>query len=388
MHKDMLAKAHCPGTPLSLPALPQAQAGDTLLQVPTPALVLDLDVFEDNLRAMQVLTESHGVGLRAHAKAHKCPEIAVRQVALGAQGICCQKVSEALPFVQAGIQNILISNQVVGQARLQLLAQLARQARMSVCVDNPVALQDLSDAMVAADAHIDVLVEYDVGQKRCGVQSVDELVALAQQVQHLPNVNFAGMQAYHGGLQHKKSLDQRHRACEMVAAKVRQAIRALLETGLDCPVVSGAGTGSAQFDAAAGVFTEIQAGSYAFMDADYGRLEWGDPAPFGQSLFLLGTVISTPTPDRVVLDVGLKSTSAECGPPLVADLPGVSCISISDEHTVLQVAESASRPALGDQVRLVPSHCDPTFNLHDCLVVARKGRVQGLWPIAARGLSY
>lgn len=388
MHKDMLAKAHCSGTPLPMPLVPQAQPGDTLQQVPTPALVLDLDVFEDNLRAMQVLTESHGVGLRAHAKAHKCPEISLRQVALGAVGICCQKVSEAIPFVQAGIQNILISNQVIGAARLQLLAQLARQSHMSVCVDNPLALQALSDAMVAADAHIDVLIELDVGQKRCGVQSIDQLVALAQQAQHLPNVNFVGIQAYHGGLQHKKSLDQRHRACEAVAAKVRQAVRALLEMGLDCPVVSGAGTGSAQFDAAGGAFTEVQAGSYAFMDADYSRLEWADPAPFGQSLFLLGTVISTPTPERVVLDVGLKSTSAECGPPLVADMPGVTCISISDEHTVLQVAEDAPRPALGDQIRLVPSHCDPTFNLHDRLVVVRKGRVQALWPVAARGLSY
>jgi D-serine deaminase-like pyridoxal phosphate-dependent protein len=388
MHKDMLAKAQCPDAPRDALLLPRAQPGYALQQVPTPALVLDLDVFEDNLRAMQVLTESHGVSLRTHAKAHKCPEVALRQVALGAVGICCQKVSEAVPFVQAGIQNVLISNQVVAAPQLQLLAQLARRASMAVCVDHPQALLALSQAMQVADAHINVLVELDVGQKRCGVQNTDELVALAQQVQRLPNVNFVGIQAYQGALQHKKLLDQRHRACEMVAAKARQAVRALLETGLDCPVVSGAGTGSAQFDAGGGVFTEIQAGTYAFMDADYGRLEWGDPMPFHHSLFLLGTVISVPTPDRVVLDVGLKSTSAECGPPVVADGPGLVCTGISDEHTVIQVQPGTPCPALGDQLRLIPSHCDPTFNLHDELVVVHQGRVHALWPIAARGLSY
>lgn len=388
MHKEMLARAQAPTTATPILPIPVAQSGDAEQHIPTPALVLELDIFEENLRAMQVLTEGHGVALRAHAKAHKCPEIALRQVALGAVGICCQKVSEAVPFVQAGIHDILISNQVVGAARLELLAHLAQRAKLMVCVDNPLALQALSDAMVAHNASIGVLVELDVGQKRCGVQSIDELVALAQQTQSLPNVSFLGIQAYHGSLQHKKSLDQRHRACEMVHAKVRQAIKALLETGLACQVVSGGGTGSAQFDAASGVFTEIQAGTYAFMDTDYAGLEWQEPALFAHSVFLLGTVISAPAPDRVVLDVGLKSTSAECGPPQVMGLPGVRCVGINDEHTVLQVEPGAARPALGQVVKLVPSHCDPTFNLHDQVVVISKGRVKAVWPIAARGLSF
>jgi D-serine deaminase-like pyridoxal phosphate-dependent protein len=388
MHKEMLAKASesSPDTPVL--SIPCARPGDDTEHIPTPALLLDLDSFEENLRAMQVLAESRGVALRAHAKAHKCPEIALRQVALGAVGICCQKVSEAIPFVQAGIHDILVSNEVVGAARLDLLAQLALRARISVCADNPLALQALSQAMVARGAQAGVLVELDVGQKRCGVQTLDELVALAEQAQALPNITFLGIQAYHGTLQHKKSIDQRHRACEKVAAQVHQAVKALLEMGHDCRVISGGGTGSAQFDAAGGTFTEIQAGSYAFMDADYGAIEWGETALFRHSLFLLGTVISTPTPDRVVLDVGLKSTSAESGLPRVADLPGVVCTGISDEHTVLQVSPGATAPALGQAVRLVPSHCDPTFNLHDHVVALRKGRVEAVWAIAARGLSF
>lgn len=366
---------------------PAAKPGDALETVDTPSLVLDLDAFEDNLRTMQVLAERHGVALRPHAKAHRCPEVALRQIALGAVGVCCQKVSEVLPFLAAGVRDIHISNEVVGAPKLALLARIARQARLTVCVDHPDALQALSAAMSDAGARIGVLVDVDIGQKRCGVQTPDAAVSLARQAQQLPGIEFVGIQAYHGGVQHKRSLDQRRNACEKAARLVRTYLDALKRAGIACPVVTGGGTGSAAFDVTSHVYTEIQCGTYAFMDTDYGNLDWGEAVAFRHSAFLLGTVMSTPTPDRAVVDIGLKSTTAESGTPWVAGREGVRCVAVHDEHSILAVEDPQQRPALGEKLRLIPSHCDPTFNLHDEVVAFRAAKVEAIWAISARGMS-
>lgn len=372
---------------VSVPVLaPAARLGDRLEEVDTPSLILDLDAFEDNLRTMQVLTERHGVALRPHAKAHRCPDIALRQIALGAQGICCQKVSEAACFVAAGIRDIHISNEIVGASKLAMLAKLAKQAQLTVCVDNPRALEQLSKALVQEESTMGVLIELDVGQKRCGVQSPQEALELAQAILHTPNVRFEGVQAYNGGIQHKRSHDQRLGASQKTATRIRRYLKVLSDSGIECRVVTGGGTGTAMFDVATQVYTEVQPGSYAFMDDDYGQLDWGDALEFRHSLFLLGTIMSTPTPHRAIVDLGLKSTTAESGPPRLVDHAGVKCVSIHDEHTML-VAEGGERPALGSLVRLVPSHCDPTFNLHDTVVALRGNKVDAIWPISARGLS-
>lgn len=366
---------------------PAARPGDRLEDVDTPSLILDLDAFEENLRTMQVLAERHGVALRPHAKAHRCPDIALRQVALGADGVCCQKVSEAACFVAAGIRDIHISNEIVGSAKLSFLARLAGQAQLTVCVDSLRALQDLSAALVKQNSTVGVLVELDIGQKRCGVQSPGEAIELAQAAQTLPNVRFDGVQAYHGGIQHKRSHDQRQRASEKAAKRIRRYLKELSNAGITCRVVTGGGTGTAMFDVATQVYTEIQPGSYAFMDNDYARLDWGDALEFRHSLFLLGTIMSAPTPQRAVVDLGLKSTSAESGEPRLVGHPGVTCVAIHDEHTLLEAQLNSDRPALGSQVRLMPGHCDPTFNLHDTIVAVRGKTVEAVWPISARGLS-
>lgn len=371
----------------SLVIAPAAQAGDALGAVDTPSLALDLEAFEANLRAMQDWADRHGVALRPHAKAHKCPQVALRQLALGARGICCQKVSEAVPFVAAGVRDILISNQVVGPAKHALLARLAGQARMAVCVDHAANLAQLSASMAQAGVQIDVLVEVDVGQGRCGVSGPAAVLALARLAAELPGVNFAGLQAYHGAVQHRRSRLQRQQLCREAAARAAACAQLLGEHGIACPVITGGGTGSVEFDAASGVYTELQPGSYAFMDGDYGANEWGGALAFGSSLFLLSTVMSTPAPDRVILDAGLKSTSAECGPPSVHGSAGLSCLAINDEHSVVRVEPGAQAPQLGSVLRLRPSHVDPTFNLHDELVVLQDGVVREIWPIAARGLS-
>ncbi|MFY3139688.1 DSD1 family PLP-dependent enzyme [Achromobacter xylosoxidans] len=366
---------------------PPAQAGDPLVSVDTPSLVLDLAAFEANLRTMQAWADRHEVALRPHAKAHKCPEIARRQLALGARGICCQKVSEAVPFVAAGIGDIHISNEVVGPAKLRLLAQLARAAKLSVCVDNAANLAQISQAMAAAGAEIDILVEVDVGQGRCGVSDDATVLALAQQARDLPGVTFVGLQAYHGSVQHLRTREERAAVCRQ-AARIAASYQLLLrESGIACDVITGGGTGSAEFDAASGVYTELQAGSYAFMDGDYGANEWDGALAFQNSLFVLSTVMSTPAPDRVILDAGLKSTTAECGPPAIHGAQGLQYAAINDEHGVVRVASGAQPPALGDTLLLVPSHVDPTFNLHDGLVVYRDGIVQDIWEISARGFS-
>ncbi len=366
---------------------PAAQPGDPLARVDTPSLALDLAAFEANLRAMQAWADRHGVALRPHAKAHKCPQVALRQLALGARGICCQKVSEALPFVAAGVRDIHISNEVVGPAKLTLLAQLARAARISVCVDNAANLAQISRTMAGAGVEVDVLVEIDVGQGRCGVSDEATVLALAQQARDLPGVNFAGLQAYHGSVQHARGREERARICRDAARIAASYAQLLRESGIACDTITGGGTGSVEFDAASGVYTELQAGSYAFMDGDYGANEWGGPLTFQHSLFLLSTVMSTPAPDRAVLDAGLKSASAECGPPAVYGEPGLTCTAINDEHSVVRVEPGASAPELGAVLRLVPAHVDPTFNLHDGLVVFRDGVVEDIWEISARGYS-
>lgn len=366
---------------------PAAQPGDPLARVDTPSLALDLTAFEANLRAMQAWADRHEVALRPHAKAHKCPQIALRQLALGARGICCQKVSEALPFVAAGIRDIHISNEVVGPAKMALLGQLARTAKISVCVDNAQNLAQLSAAMVQAGAEIDVLVEVDVGQGRCGVSDDATVLALAQQARELPGLNFAGLQAYHGSVQHYRTREERANVSRQAARIAASYAQLLRESGIACDTITGGGTGSVEFDAASGVYTELQAGSYAFMDGDYGANEWGGPLTFQNSLFLLSTVMSAPAPDRVVLDAGLKSASAECGPPAVYGESGLTCTAINDEHSVVRVEPGAVAPALGSVLRLVPAHVDPTFNLHDGLVVLKDGVVQDIWEISARGFS-
>ena len=368
---------------------PIARVGDSLDAIDTPALVVDLDKFEGNLHRMQSWATEHGVALRAHAKAHKCPEVALRQIALGAVGICCQKVSEAIPFVNAGVTDILISNEVVGAPKLALLAALTKRARVAVCVDDAGNLRAIGEAMRAAGTQVDIMVEVDVGQGRCGVATSEAVLALARQAGESEGLRFRGLQAYHGTVQHIRSPQERAKVCSAVSTRVRGIVDDLAAHGVTCESISGAGTGSAQFDAPGGVYTELQAGSYAFMDVDYGSNTWDDALRFDVSLTLLTTVMSVATPGRAVLDAGLKSMTVEAGMPTVAVSPDATryrVIQVNDEHTILAL-DGGAAPALGDKVALVVPHVDPACNLHDAFVAVRNGRVERIWPISARGLS-
>ncbi|HWA12054.1 MAG TPA: DSD1 family PLP-dependent enzyme, partial [Burkholderiales bacterium] len=367
---------------MSLHAAAPARPGQSLSEVDTPALLLDLDAFERNLDRLDRTLAAHKVRVRPHAKSHKCPEIALRQMAHGAVGVCCQKVSEAEAMVEGGVMNVMVSNEVVGAQKLARLAGLARRARVSVCVDDRQNVADLDAAARAAGVKLDVLVEVNVGANRCGVEPGAPAVALARAVAGTKNLRFAGLHAYQGAAQHARSPAERQAAIARAVEGVRTTTELLAQDGLKADVITGAGTGTYLLEAGSGVYNEIQPGSYVFMDADYNRNldEAGKPLQvFEQSLFVWATVMSHAVAGRAVVDAGLKALSVDSGMPLVADLPGVEYLKASDEHGVLALAPG-SRIAVGDKVRLIPGHCDPTVNLYDWIVGVRGGKVECVWP--------
>jgi 3-hydroxy-D-aspartate aldolase len=356
---------------------PPAAIGQKLEEVDTPALILDLDGFEKNQKTLFELVKGR-VRVRPHAKTHKSPDVAQRQIARGAVGMCCQKVSEAEAMVDGGVGDVLVSNEVVGAPKLARLAALSRRAKVGVCVDNAQNLRDIA----ATGAKLDVYIEIDVGMRRCGVTPGEPAVALAKQILGNSNLRFAGLQAYQGRAQHFRSMEERHAAVETAAQHVSHTKRLLQEAGIPCPIVTGAGSGTFMFEVEAGVWDEIQCGSYAFMDVDYAKNEWSAPLPrFEHALFVLSTVMSRPS-HAAIVDAGLKASSVDSGMPGVWQRPGLTYTHASDEHGWV---EGKDLPALGEKLLLVPGHCDPTINLHDWYVCIRNGVVEDLWPITARG---
>jgi 3-hydroxy-D-aspartate aldolase len=361
-----------------------ASLGMRLEEIDTPALLVDLDAFEKNLFTLANAVKGHDVRVRAHAKTHKCPEIAKRQLTAGAIGVCCQKVSEAEAMVEGGIEDVLVSNEVVGAAKLGRLAALSKRARLGVCVDHRENLRQLE----ASGARLDVYLELDIGMRRCGIAPGEPALALAREIARSRTLRFAGLQAYHGRAQHVRSMAERRTAIQEAAEKVLMTKRLLDKERIACPVVTGAGSGSFMFEVESGAWNEIQPGSYVFMDADYARNEWAAPLPrFAHALFVLATVMSRPAPDRAIVDAGLKASSVDSGMPSVWQNPGLMYAAASDEHGRVDIAPGVAAPALGEKLLLVPGHCDPTVNLYDWYVCVRQGVVEALWPITARGAS-
>jgi len=362
-----------------------AQPGDPLSAVDTPALVLDLDAFERNLQRMDSALRGTKVRLRPHAKSHKCPEIALRQMALGAVGICCQKVSEAAVFVEAGIDDVLVTNQVMGEAKLRHLALLARKARIGVLADHPQQVQALAAAAQAHAVTLDVYVEVNVGANRCGVAPGDDAVRLARAIAASSGLRFAGLQCYHGPAQHLRSRQERATAIGYAAEAARTTRQAIEACGIAVERVTGAGTGTFVLERDSGVFNEVQAGSYVFMDRDYGDNQRGEgDIAFEHALFVRTAVMSRPSAARAIVDAGLKASSVDSGMPVFWQRPDLRYVKAADEHGVLATTDAAAL-SLGDALMLVPGHCDPTVNLYDELVCFRGDRVEALWPIAARG---
>jgi D-serine deaminase-like pyridoxal phosphate-dependent protein len=366
------------------PYLPQV--GTSLQELDTPSLILDLDAFERNLQRLSDSLAGRKVAVRPHAKSHKCPQIALRQIALGAVGVCCQKVSEAEAMVQGGVRDVLIANEVVGTVKVKRVAALAKQARVAVCADDQGNISALDAAAREFDVHLDVLVEVNVGANRCGVEAGPPAVALARQIANCANLRFAGLQAYQGAAQHIRKVEERRAAIEAAVANIKTTTALLSEAGISCEKVTGAGTGTYLFEAVSGVYHEIQPGSYIFMDVDYARNDWTESGipRFEHSLFVWTTVMSRPSAERAIVDAGLKASSVDSGMPRVAANDGVEYLKASDEHGVLRL-HGARGYAVGDKLKLIPGHCDPTVNLYDYFVGVREGRVEAVWPITARG---
>jgi len=363
-----------------------ATVGMSLSEVDTPSLILDLDAFERNLDRMDASLAGKKIAIRPHAKSHKCPEIARRQLARGAVGVCCQKVSEAAAMVEGGVPDVLVANEVVGAPKLKLLTSLAGRARIAVCADDAGNVAELDAAAGVAGVKLDVLVEVNVGANRCGVAPGEPAVALAQAISRSKHLRFAGLQAYQGGAQHLRKVEERRSAIESACADVRRTTDLLGKAGIRCEKVTGAGTGTYLFEATSGVYHELQAGSYIFMDVDYAKNDWTESGipRFEHSLFVWATVMSRAAPGRAVVDAGLKASSVDSGMPRVADVEGAEYLKASDEHGVLALDDRA-RVAVGDKLRLIPGHCDPTVNLYDQYVCVRGGKVEAIWPITARG---
>jgi len=372
-----------------IPALPGMAEAD----IQTPCLILDLDALERNIKKMGDYAAAHGMRHRVHGKMHKSVDVAKLQENLGgACGVCCQKVSEAEVFARGGIWDVLVSNQVRDPQKIDRLARIPLlSARAICCVDDLSNIADLSAAATRHGTVIECLVEIDCGAGRCGVTTTPEVVALARAIDAAEGLKFAGIQAYQGAMQHLDHYEDRKAKIAVAVAMVKDAVDTLAAEGIACDIVGGGGTGSYYFESTSGVYNELQCGSYAFMDADYGRIldENGNRIDRGEwenALFILTSVMSHAKADKAIVDAGLKAQSVDSGLPVIYGRDDVEYVKCSDEHGV--VADPKGVLAINEKLRLVPGHCDPTCNVHDWYVGVRGGKVEVVWPISARGKAY
>jgi len=361
--------------------------------IQTPCLVLDLDALERNIVKMGNWARDHGVRHRVHGKMHKSVDVALLQERLGgACGVCCQKVSEAEVFARGGIKDVLVSNQVRDPAKIDRLARIPKLgARALCCVDDLDNVAGLSEGAVQHGTVIECLVEIDCGAGRCGVTTTPDVVTIAKTIDAAPGLKFAGIQAYQGAMQHMDDYEDRKAKIDIAVNMVREAVKALKAEGLTCDIVGGGGTGSYYFEGTSGVYNELQCGSYAFMDADYGRIldkdgKRIDDGEWENALFILTSVMSHVKADKAICDAGLKAQSVDSGLPFVFGRDDVEYIKCSDEHGVISDPKGVLK--VNDKLRLVPGHCDPTCNVHDWYVGVRAGTVEAIWPVSARGKAY
>ncbi|MFK7761761.1 MAG: 3-hydroxy-D-aspartate aldolase BhcC [Roseobacter sp.] len=370
-----------------------ASIGMDEAEIQTPCLVLDLDALERNIKKMGDYAKSHGMRHRVHGKMHKSVDVALLQESLGGSvGVCCQKVSEAEVFARGGIKDVLVSNQVTQPAKIDRLARMPKLgARTICCVDMLGNVADLSEAAKRHGTEIECLVEIDCGAGRCGVTTTPQVVELAKAIDAAQGLKFAGIQAYQGAMQHLDSYDERKSKTQIAIDMVQDAVDTLKAEGLECDIVGGGGTGSYYFESNSNVYNELQCGSYAFMDADYGRIldkdgNRIDRGEWENALFLLTSVMSHAKTDKAIVDAGLKAQSVDSGLPVIFGRSDVEYVKCSDEHGV--VADPDGVLKVNDKLKLVPGHCDPTCNVHDWYVGVRGGKVESIWPVSARGKAY
>jgi D-threonine aldolase len=369
----------------------EAVIGATVGELDTPALLVDAIALEANIGAMAKLCAGKTARLRPHAKTHKSPIIAAMQLDAGASGICCAKLSEAEAIAKDGrVSDIMVTTPLVGRSKLKTLARLSRVARITVLADDETAIAALANLSTAEDRQIDVLIEVDVGQNRCGVPPGPAAARLADAVGRSNRLHFKGLHGYHGKLQMMQTYAERHAAVRRALELLQESAELCRKAGHEMEILTGGGSGSAAIDIELGGLNELQPGSYVFMDSSYRRILWdegGTPPPFQPALSILGSVVSRPAADRAVIDVGWKSASNDSGPP-VPKLAELTFEFAGDEHGIIRRRDGQSLTiALSEKIELIPSHCDTTVNLFSDYMVIRDGRIEAIWPISARGCS-
>lgn len=345
----------------------------------TPALVLDHEILTQNIAAMKDLLRGSRLALRPHFKSHKCAALAHLQIENGAVGMTCAKLSEALDLADSGIEDILIANQIVQPEKIRRLADLAGKCRLTVCVDDADNAAALSAAAAAAGSTVHCLIEFEIGMQRCGVCSFAEVLTLARKIETLPHLVFDGIQAYAGHVSHMENEADRRTITASNEARLAELLTYLREHGVEVKTVSGGSTGTAEIKAKSPLYTELQAGSYLFMDATYAGLA----LPFRQSLFLLSSVVSA-RDGLVVVDSGVKTCGVDQGMPAPCGMT-VREIVASEEHFQLHGPSQTCRT--GDKIRLIPGHCCSTVNLHDRIYLIEGERVIDRIPITGRGFG-
>jgi D-serine deaminase-like pyridoxal phosphate-dependent protein len=361
----------------------------TRAEIPTPALRLDLDRFERNVQKMAMQVRNAGKKLRPHSKTHKCPEIARRQVAAGAVGVCVAKVGEAEVMAAAGVRNLLITTEVVGAEKIGRL--LRRQPETLVVVDHPDNVRELGEAMTRAGLVLNVLVDVDVGGRRTGTQPGEPALDLGRQVMAHPALNLRGLQGYAGQCAHVIGFEERRRTSKRWMGRLMKTRELFEKHALPADIVTGGSSGTFNIDVELDGLTELQAGSYCVMDLDYRRI--GSPRgaaydDFEMALTVLTTVVSVPSQEMAMVDGGFKAFSTDRPfVPEAVEWPGVEYSWAGDEHGRLTTTEPGRLPHLGQLIEFLPPHCDPTINLYDRIYAMRGETVEAVWEISGRGRS-
>jgi D-threonine aldolase len=354
----------------------------TIFDIITPALVVDIPAMDRNIRRMAEFFAARRCKLRPHFKAHKTPEIARRQLAAGScTGLTCATVSEAETAASIA-SDILIANEIVTPDKCRRAADLAKLVAMTMAVDSIAGLEALSASATEAGVVFSILVDVNVGQNRCGVAPGDEAVELGKRAAKMRGLALRGLMGYEGHAVGIPTRAEREAAVLRAMGQLAESARMFSAAGLPTEIVSGGGTGSYDISSTLDEITEIQAGSYALMDSDYGKLGM----PFEHAISVLGTVVSRSVPGRCVADCGHKSCTKDHGHPAVKGIEGATVLALNDEHATISLPAS-SPIKIGDRIELFPSHIDPTMNLHDVVYAVEGEKVVGIWPISARGYA-
>ena len=369
----------------------KALNGLTKADLTTPCLLLDLDLLEANIAKMAAHARTAKINLRPHGKTHKCPEVAKALVKAGALGACAAKLSEAEVFMRAGVPNVLVTTAVIGKRKIERAVALAARHKDTIyCVDNAQNVKDLNDAAGAAKVKLNLAIDLNVGG-RTGISCGEPAVALGKQIHSLPNVTLAALQAYAGQASHTTGFEQRVKVSRDAMTPAVETRRALEKAGVPVPILTGGSTGTYNIDSEMDGITELQPGSFVFMDIDYNRIGGKSGAvyqDFKNSLTVLATVVSKPADNYAIVDGGLKAFSTDKPfRPEVRGIDGLTYAFAGDEHGKIDLTKASRAINVGDRMEFVIPHCDPSVNLYDRIFCVRGGKVEAAWRVAARGMS-